>query len=434
MIKGFFVSLIVAAAFFAAAWISVSVLGTRSMGAKEFEDMELFKGAPELTEIVSESKFKGEMKWEFDAEGTLGIVSSGADTRIKRTDGSKITLSVKTGNHVSAVVTAAESKESGYLGICVRENSFFFGAHSTEVEIGLPDKVFNGMEIELGSGELQASDIRADKSVLDIGSGKMDYRQAEEYGTKELMICLHSGKLNASEIKAEKAELDIGSGIMDYKQAEGYEAKELTISLSSGKLTASEIKAKRSELDIGSGIMEYAQAAGFKGEKLSVNIGSGNVKVTNADTEEYEISMGSGQFDVMGLTGMGEIDIGSGSGSADFAAIDPRGNTIDVSSGSLKVYIPRGGRAEVEADVSSGIVSVDCCGVSAKLKDDEKISLGQGGGKFTVDISSGKVSFLDSKHFDTEQITHVIQADIISAEATGFVTAEKDPPEYVVIG
>lgn len=394
MIKGFFVSLIVSAAFFAAAWISASVLGTRSLGAKEFEDMELFKEASKLTEVVAENKVTGEMDWEFELRGTVGIVSSGADTRIKRTSGDKITLTVKAKDHRSATVTAAECVDrGGYLGICVHGNMGFFGMGDIEVEIGLPDSVYSGIELELGSGKLNATDIRAASAVLDISSGTMEYAQAADF--------------EAASFRA-----DIGSG----------------------KLNASDIRAAKSELDIGSGKIEYAQAAGFCADELEVNIGSGSVEVTNADTRKYEINMGSGKFDVSGLTGTGEINIGSGKGVADFAAIDPRGSVIDISSGSLEVYVPRGGSAQIEADISTGSVAIDCYGVSEKLTKDGRIRLGEGGGKFTVDISSGKVSFLDSKRFDTEQITHIIQADIISAEATGFVTEEKDRPEYVVIG
>lgn len=412
MIKGIIGSLIAAAVFFTAGEITLVVLGTKSLGEREFKDMELFKDAPKLVEVVSESKFKGEEVWEFDAEGTVGIVSTKAHTRIVRTDGGKVTLLVKTGGRVSAAITAAQSKQDGYLGISVRGNTLFT-SDEPEVEIGLPDKVFDGLEIDLGSGELKASEIKAVKQVLDVGSGKMEYVHAADHKSSELKVYLRSGKLNVSEIKAEKAEVDVGSGIMEYRQAADCEAKEFKAELHSGKLNALEIKAEKTELDISSGVLEYVQAAGYKGEKISVDIGSGSVKVTNADTKEYEISMGSGKFDVSGLTGTGEIDIGSGSGSVDFAAIDPLGSDIDVSSGSLKVYLPRGGSAEVEADISTGIVAIEnCCGVSQKLTHDGSVSLG-GGGRFKVELSSGKVSFYESKRFFIEQAVQLADEHVI---------------------
>lgn len=416
MIKGIVGSLVAAAVFFLAGEISIKVLGTKSLGEKEFSEMELFKDAPALAEIVGEGKFTGEKSWEFDAAGTLGIVSRMAETDVRRVDGSKVTLTVKTSGIASASVTVAESKD-GYLGISVRGNTMLFGSGKIKVEIGLPDKVFDGFETELGSGEMKACEIKAQKSVLDIGSGIMKYEQAADFEAQEIKIEMGSGKVNVSEIKARSASADVGSGVLEYRQAAEYESSELKLNLSSGKLNAAEIRAKSTEIDVGSGVLEYVQAPGYKGEKLELNIGSGSVKVANADVSEYEISMGSGKFDVSGLTGSGEIDIGSGKGTAEFAAIDPRGNEIDMSSGSLEVYVPRGCGAQIDADISTGSVKVDCCGVDKRFTKDGEVTLGGGGGKFAVEVSSGRVEFLESKRFfDAEQAA---QIEVAAIEGSG---------------
>lgn len=416
MIKGIIGSLIASIVFFVLGELSVEVLGTKSLGEGEFEDMRLFEDAPGMSELVAEYKFVGERTWEFDAAETLGIISRKVNTKVKKIDGDKITLTVKTDGSKNAAVAVSASEDGEFLGISVSENGglAFWNGASTKVEIGLPDKPLNGLEIELGSGEFKATDIKAATQLLDIGSGKMEYSHAADYAAQELSVALHSGKFSGLEIKAEKTELDVGSGIMEYEQADNYDARALTIMLSSGKLTASEIRAAETEIEVGSGILEYEQGEKYKGEKLSLDIGSGSVKLKNCDTAEYAISMGSGNFDVSGLTGTGEINIGSGSGSADFAAIDPNGSTIDVSSGNLKVYIPRGGGAKIEADVSSGSVEYNCCGASGKLKDGQSVVLGKGGGLFAVDISSGKVSFLDSKKRTGGETAQAIAIDEIA--------------------
>lgn len=413
MIKGVVGSLIAAAVFFFAGEITIKVLGTKSLGEKEFGEMELFEDASGLAKIVGEGKFTGEKSWEFDAAGTLGIVSSKTETAVRRIDGGNITLTVKTSGGASAAVTVVESKD-GYLGISVRGNTLLLGSENIKVEIGLPDKEFVGFEAALGSGEMKASEIKAQRSVLDIGSGIMKYEQAADFEAQEFKIEMNSGKVNASEIKARSASADVGSGILEYRQAAEYESSELKLNLSSGKLNAAEIRAKSTEIDVGSGVLEYVQALGYKGEKLNVDIGSGSVKVTNADVSKYEISMGSGKFDVSGLTGSGEIDIGSGKGTAEFAAIDPRGSEIDMSSGSLEVYVPRGCGAQIDADISTGSVKVDCCGVDKRFTKDGEVTLGGGGGKFAVDVSSGKVEFLESKRFfDLEQAAQIEEDAVI---------------------
>ncbi|MDE6732890.1 MAG: DUF4097 domain-containing protein [Oscillospiraceae bacterium] len=406
MIRGIIASLIASIVFFVLGELSVEVLGTRSLGEGEFEDMKLFEDAPEMSELVAEYKFVGERTWEFDAAETLGIISRKANTKVKKIDGDKITLTVKTDGAKNAAVAVSASENGEFLGISVSENGglAFWNGASTKVEIGLPDKVLAGLEIQLGSGELKAADIKAAAQFIDVGSGKMEYTHAADYEARELTVDLHSGIFSASGIKAEKAELDIGSGVMNYEQAADFEAAAITVDLSSGKFSGSEIKAANTVLEIGSGVLEFAQGKDFKGETLSVDIGSGSVTVTNADTSAYEISMGSGSLNISGLTGTGEINVGSGSCSADFAATDPRGSSIDLSSGSLKVYLPKGAGAQIEADVSSGSVSYDCCGASGKLKDGQSVTLGNGGAKFTVDVSSGKVSFLDSKKYTAEPV------------------------------
>ncbi len=418
MIRGIIASFIAAVVFFALGELSVEVLGTRNLGEGEFEDMRLFEDAPAMSELVAEYKFVGERTWEFDAAETLGIISRKANTKVKKIDGDKITLTVKTDGAKNAAVAVSSSEDGEFLGISVSENGglAFWNGASTKVEIGLPDKVFAGLEIELGSGELKASDIKAAAQVIDVGSGKMEYSHAADYEARELSVDLSSGKFSATNIKADFQTLDIGSGEMKIEQSPDYAASKVIVEMGSGKFYGSEMRAATTTLEIGSGILEYAQGKDFKGETLSVDIGSGNVTVTNADTSQYEISLSSGLFDISGLTGSGEINVGSGSGSADFAAIDPRGSSIDLSSGSLKVYLPKGADAQIEADVSSGGVSFDCGGASGKLKDGQSVILGSGGAKFNVDVSSGKVSFLDSKKFSAEpvridQVTQVTVTD-----------------------
>lgn len=409
MIRGIIASLIASIVFFVLGELSVEVLGTRSIGEREFEDMRLFEDAPGMSELVAEYKFVGERTWEFDAAETLGIISRKANTKVKKIDGDKITLTVKTNGAKNAAVAVSASEDGQFLGISVIENGglAFWNGASTKVEIGLPDKALAGLEIELGSGELKASDIKAAAQVIDVGSGRMEYSHAEDYEARELSVDLSSGKFSATNIKADFQTLDIGSGEMKIEQSPDYAASKVIVEMGSGKFYGEEMRAAATTLEIGSGILEYVQGKGFKGEALSVDIGSGNVTVTNADTSQYEISLSSGLFDISGLTGTGEIDVGSGSGSADFASIDPRGSSIDLSSGSLRVYLPKNAGAEIEADVSSGSVSFDCGGASGKIKDGQSVTLGNGGGKFAVDVSSGKVSFLDSKKFSANTVDPV---------------------------
>lgn len=392
MIKGFIVSLIVAAAFFAAGGISVSVLGTRSMGAREFADIEVLEEAPGLVEIIEEDKVVGEEFWEFELSKTVAVVSSSVDTRVVKASGDMITLSVRTKGKGIASVTVAENRDGdGYIGISVRGNTgFFYDLHTKDVEvtIGLPDAIYDDVELMLGSGELRAADIKANSALVEVGSGNLVYEQPGDFTAEAFFGEVSSGSLKADNICASMTQLDLYSGKLEYTQARDFHADMLMVSISSGKLSA-----------------------------------------VNADTTNYRIEMGSGNFEVSGLTGSGEIDISSGNGSAEFAEINENGNIIDISSGKLDVYVPKNCKTQIAAEIATGSVSIDCCGVTDKLKDDETVWLG-GGGKFSVDVSSGKVSFLDSKSYVIQEVTLIdngvpdeIPAEFAVVEGTHFITS-----------
>ena len=302
---------------------------------------------------------------------------------------------MKTKGKGSASVTVAESRDGeGCLGISVRGNTTFQGtfiginSKDVEVTIGLPDAIYDSLELDLGSGELRAADIKAYNALIEVGSGNLAYEQAGDFTADGFHCDVSSGSLKADNIRSSEAVLELSSGKLEYTQARDHHADMLDISIGSGKLTAA-----------------------------------------NADAREYSIDMGSGSFEVSGLTGSGEIDIGSGKGVAEFAEISSNGNEIDISSGKLDVYVPRGCSTQIDAEISSGSVSIDCCGVTDKLTEDEKVWLG-GGGEFSVSVSSGKVSFLDSKSYmiqDAVQVTLVepgdldeIPADIVYIEGTDF--------------
>lgn len=177
----------------------------------------------------------------------------------------------------------------------------------------------------------------------------------------------------------------------------------LTLDLGSGTLEARDIGAKVNEFDVGSGHFEFSQKTGFTADMMELDMGSGSVKIANADAAEYDIDMGSGIFDINGLTGSGEIDIGSGKGTAEFAKIGTNESVFDLGSGKLNVYISEDTKADLFTKIGSGNVAVDCCGVSEKLKGSSRIQLNPGAdgesGTLRAKLGSGKVALLNSSEY-----------------------------------
>lgn len=176
----------------------------------------------------------------------------------------------------------------------------------------------------------------------------------------------------------------------------------LYLDVDSGALEARGIKARSNTFDVGSGRFEYEQSEGYTADSLTLVMGSGSVKIANAASTVFKINMGSGSFDIGGLTGMGDIYIGSGSGKAEFASANSNHNLFTLGSGKLTVYIPDSTRADLHTDVGSGVVSVNCCGVSQNIHDDSHVTFNGGSNdehSFHVDLGSGKVEFLNSSEY-----------------------------------
>lgn len=298
MIKGIIGSLIAAACFFTAGGISVAVLGYRDGYIEGFDDNKFFGEDIKRENILLQEEVGGSLEEMFGFCGSVGIYTSGANTYIEPADGGEVTLSVKCSGSRKAAVTVAEGENNGgdVLGISVSGRSSFLSGGSVTVHIGLPDAVYNALEIRLGSGALYSKGLKAESSVLDVGSGSL----------------------------------------------------------------------------------ELAFAENFRAYDLSMNVDSGRAVIANAAADNYDIEISSGKFDIGGLTGAGKIDVSSGTGSAEFASLDGHNHEIELSSGKLDVYIPENTAADLYTWISSGSVTVDCCGVSKKITDDDRVALNGG--------------------------------------------------------
>ena len=175
----------------------------------------------------------------------------------------------------------------------------------------------------------------------------------------------------------------------------------VSLNVGSGSLEARGIKAASNMFNVGSGRFEFEQSEGFIANSLDLNMGSGSVKIANAAAESFKIVIGSGKFDINGLTGSGKVDIGSGSGILEFARRFSAQNTFSLGSGKLTVYIPDDTQADLYADIGSGTVSVNCCGISQTLHDDRSILLNGGSNALSlyVYLGSGKVDLRNASEY-----------------------------------
>ncbi len=348
MAKGIISSLIAAIVFFVAGGISARILGT-----KEGAYSSMFGSFDELACSLLNTTVTDSGSWEFDGHKVIKLGSSNADMRVEPIDGDKITLSVSEVKR-RIHVTVSESENSEEIAISICKTSFFgfsFGPDCAAV-IGLPKTIYDSLEAGIGSGTMTIKDISAKKNEFDVSSGKLEFTQKADF-------------------TAERIDLDMGSGSANISG----NANTYIIEISSGS----------------------ANVNGSAND-LNIDIGSGSLTMDTAKTEKFNMGMSSGKFEINGLSGSGEIDVASGKGTAHFTnAAEIDGSEFDISSGSLTVYLPADTNAEINGDVSSGSIVVDCCGVDEKIRDDDRVILGNGGAKISADVSSGKISFLDNQ-------------------------------------
>lgn len=374
MIKGFICSLISAAVFFAAGAMSVAIIGSNDDATSINETVTMdHEGG---TYMNVDERVSGSKTWIYrDCKGLSKVNLDASSLAVKVEPSTDDSLSVEVSTKKFRSVSVDIECSNGSINIKLK-NGFFisFGDPGSAV-IKLPDNVYEKLSIDLGAGSVDANGISARKNELDIGSGKLEFSQAEGFSADELTVDVGSGYVNLENARANRCFIDMGSGKLD--------------------------------ADLGSG---------FVAENLEVDIGSGSLTLANAASLYYNIDMGSGKFDVSGLSGSGEIDVSSGSGKVSF--INAVGsNSFSVSSGSLDVFLPTDATAAVDASVSTGSISIDCGGVKEKLTSgkDTHFTLdggSQSSGSIKAHVSSGRISFKDTGEQTTvtgDEITNVTE-------------------------
>ncbi len=172
-----------------------------------------------------------------------------------------------------------------------------------------------------------------------------------------------------------------------------------------------ELYAIENTIHIGSGSFEFLRRSeGFVSGSFNVILGSGSAVISGAQTQNYNIDIGSGSFNINDLSGDGVIDMGSGSGSVAYKEYNGECK-VDMGSGSLKLYVPEDSSMEIIADIGSGSVNVDACGINTKLNsnnDDESVVIGSGDHPLFVDMGSGRVSVLDRSAYSEPVIKDIV--------------------------
>ncbi|MCM3749590.1 DUF4097 domain-containing protein [Paenibacillus pasadenensis] len=174
----------------------------------------------------------------------------------------------------------------------IQQHGFTFGISIVDVKLrlALPERVYDSIELKLGSGNVDAEGIRANELLIQVGSGSIEL----------------------SDMEASKTELHSGSGKVE---AEDSRLGELTANLNSGDIKLENVQGSlKAETGSGSIKIELQNLA----SPIEARTSSGSIRIasdTLPDSASVRYSTGSGQFhnNWGGSERDGELVIGSGS-------------------------------------------------------------------------------------------------------------------------
>lgn len=231
---------------------------------------------------------------------------------------------------------------------------------------------------------------------------------------------------------------------------------DLDIEHGSGTLMVDGLNAKYNDFDIGSGRFEFSKSDQFTAERFDVDVGSGSTVISNMQTNRYQIELGSGHYDLSGLSGSGEIDMGSGKGSIAYSGFVEFENDngydyeteiceLDMGSGTLDLYFPDNSGCQLYTYIGSGSVNVNAYGIEKKLtqsSDENELTLGENSNTlyYNINMGSGKINIRNTSEYTASalfegrpDVSGVITGITISSEGETTVNSSSSSVNADVI-
>ncbi|WP_010272213.1 DUF4097 family beta strand repeat-containing protein [Paenibacillus senegalensis] len=223
----------------------------------------------------------------------------------------------------------------------------FRGLFRSELTVYLPERVWESLQVEAGSGKITAADITAEEVTVNTGSGTIELNDLR---ADELNVKAGSGKVELTDI----------------------EADHLDATVSSGKLVVDGYTADYFQFQAGSGDVSVANGEG----ELYGSTGSGSITVTlDQLLHPASLEAGSGKIKVDTEQILADLDVQAGSGKIEVHVSDPDALNVD--------YRGRSGRATIAKDFNY------------TTQDSHRITgyFGTGGKDATLSVSIGSGSF-----------------------------------------
>ena len=269
----------------------------------------------------------------FDASALYGISieTASAHTTLTCSDTDKAYVKYTAGG---AALGFSAKMQNGRLTISEHTSGLFSSGigniKSAELEISLPEKMYNDVNIAVASGSMKASRLTSDNMSVELASGSLDLNVY----AKNISFSAASGHgifTNCTDMAAERIAVHTASGS---QEVYGFRAAETEIGTASGKVTVSGISgAVDADVTSGSLYLVYDEW----NDDLDIDLTSGKIDVQLPEGSgidlDFERSSGGMSIDLDGThVSLNKDSSGSYGGSNVHKA------EIDVTSGSVAIH------------------------------------------------------------------------------------------------
>ncbi len=254
-----------------------------------------------------------------------------------------------------------------------------FTFNSGNVTVYVPEKTYDALYADNGSGNTKILDIAARISAMESGSGNIVYAQPDDFRSEEITVNIGSGNCSVYNADTHNYYIDMGSGNINMYGLTG----KGDIDVSSGNCKLN-YKALNGDIfiDMGSGNLDLNFPADISAEILA-DIGSGDVDIDYYDTDKDvddgdRVKINGGKY---------KINIDMGSGNIDIT------NEVEYMLPDLPTLPPIfDTTAAVEAPVTSSIIATMLPNESDVVDIDLGALGGVSVGEDHVDVNVGPVN------------------------------------------
>lgn len=296
---------------FIAFGISVAILGTEGSTASA-EDSGIY----EETESSWTRTLEGEYsKIEIDA-GALDVKLIPADTEVTTISytGETNSSTIKTELKGDTLKIDADQffSFSGIQKLIDKivegiKNGFVFDFSESTLEITVPNKIYEKLDIDEGNGTITVNGVNALRYDFDIGSGAF-YYNGGDFSAEKVELDLGSGFFSLKNMRTSEYDIDVGSGSFDISGLTG--KGEFNMGSGNGTLGFGEVNGN-SFIEVGSGSLTVSVPSDTKAV-ITADIGSGSVSVNacGANTslgDKQKVTLGGGGYEIKTELGSGSV-------------------------------------------------------------------------------------------------------------------------------